>query len=326
VKAITDRITKKKIYFYGKTEREINQKILQYKEEQQVNRQKFSNIADEWWKSLGYSNLQYQTIKSYKPSYERAKEEFGTFAIQEIRPKNINKFLLKLKQKDYSFKTIANNKLVLNLIFNYAVLENYIEYNPCASVSIPKDLVRNIRKPAEKNDEALIKNNADIWIFPLIALYTGMRKGEILALQWKDINFEENTITVTKSVYFEGNTPRIKEPKTKAGYRTIPLLPRLKDELLKSKKDDNEYVISENGKDPITHKKYVCDWKRFQRITGIKCTAHQLRHSFATIAFESNIPVKAVQEVLGHKQLSTTMDIYTAFRKESLDMFKKMNL
>ncbi len=47
--------------------------------------------------------------------------------------------------------------------------------------------------------------------------------------------------------------------------------------------------------------------------TGVTCTAHQLRHSFATIAFEADVPIKSVQEILGHKQLSTTMDIYTDF-------------
>ena len=60
-------------------------------------------------------------------------------------------------------------------------------------------------------------------------------------------------------------------------------------------------------------------YNKFREQTGVSCTAHQLRHSFATIAFECGVPVKSVQEILGHKQLSTTMDIYTDFRKKSLD-------
>jgi integrase len=100
----------------------------------------------------------------------------------------------------------------------------------------------------------------------------------------------------------------------------VPLLQPLKEKLLTFPgKNPKHYVISDTGDKPLTSRRYTTEYARFQRETGVTCTAHQLRHSFATIAFECGVPVKSVQEILGHKQLSTTMDLYTDFRQKSFD-------
>jgi integrase len=152
-----------------------------------------------------------------------------------------------------------------------------------------------------------------------MALMTGMRKGEILALQWKDIDFETDTIRVTKSVSHSGDRPSIKQPKTEAGNRVVPLLAPLKDKLQTvPKHKQTDYIISDNGKEPLSNSRYCTLMSHYQKETGVTCTAHQLRHSFATIAFEADLDPKTVQEILGHKQLSTTMDIYTSFREKAL--------
>jgi integrase len=148
---------------------------------------------------------------------------------------------------------------------------------------------------------------------------TGMRKGEILALQWKDIDFDEDVIHVTKSVGHQGDRPFIKEPKTEAGTRIVPLLADLKEFLLTFKKRRaDHYIISDDGKTPLTNRRYLTLSKHFKEQTGVECTAHQLRHSFATIAFENDVDAKSIQEIIGHKQLSTTMDIYADFREQSV--------
>ena len=165
-----------------------------------------------------------------------------------------------------------------------------------------------------------MRSAASVWLLPFFALCTGMRKGELLALQWKDVHIAEGYIEVTKSVYHVGDRPEIKLPKTAAGVRTVPILAPLKKRLLEIKQGAlNDYIFSDTGKTPLTDRRYTTLYSRFQKETGVTCTAHQLRHSFATIAFECGVPVKSIQEILGHKQLSTTMDIYTDFRKSSID-------
>ena len=148
-----------------------------------------------------------------------------------------------------------------------------------------------------------------------------MRKGEILALQWKDVDFEENTISVTKSIEHVSNVPRIKPPKTKAGNRLVPLLAPVKEKFLQiSPRKPNSFIISKNdGKSPLTATQFRCMMKHFQKNLGASCTSHQLRHSYATIAVENDLNAKSLQSVLGHKQISTTLNTYAAFRKKGLD-------
>lgn len=315
-KAIVDPRTHKRVYFYGKTEREINKKILAYSQRAEIGRP-FCEIADEWWEGAE-PKLALQSIRSYKLAMSRAVTFFNDTPAKNITAKDIQKYLTALVKQGYSQKVVSNHRMVVNRILDYAVMEGDIELNPCASVKTPTDLPKTAREAASRSDEQIIKDNVDLWLFPFIALMTGMRKGEILALKWKDIDFEKNYIYVTKSVAHDGNKPVIKTPKTEAGTRTVPLLLSLKAELLKRKGKPDEYIVSDDGKTPLTNRRFITLYDNYRKATGITATAHQLRHSFATIAFEADLDPKSVQEILGHKQLSTTMDIYTQFREKKL--------
>lgn len=318
LKQITDKRTGRKINFYGKSVREVNQKILTYTAENEQGIS-FKKLADLWW-DKHYDHLAVQTVDSYRRGYNRAKIYFGDRKAKDILPKEIVRYLNEIAGQGYAAKTVANYRLILNLILEYGVIENYILMNPCASVKIPNGLKKQKRSSATVTEEEIIKRSGDIWIYPSIALYTGMRKGEILALQWKDIDFDRNIISVTKSVAFDNNTPFIKEPKTEAGKRTVPLLTPLRDLLLQQQdRDPDHFLISRDGTKPLSLHQYGDLWKEYQQRTGIKCTSHQLRHSFASIGFEAGIPVKTMQGLLGHRQYSTTMDIYTDLRQNAVD-------
>ncbi len=314
-KSIIDQRTGNRLYFYGKTEKELNQKILQFSREQCAGRL-FRTVSDEWWNEI-YDTLASQSIRGYENAKKQADAEFGKIPIQQIKPRNVILYLNRFAKQQYAQKTIEHHRMVLNLIFKHAIVENDIDANPCSAIRTPKGSSRKKVTAASPEDELKIQQSADIWLFPFIAIYTGMRKGEILALQWKDILFDENLICVTKSVYHVGDRPYIKQPKTAAGERFVPLLAPLKEELWKRKGSAEAFIISDDGKAPLTNRRYITTMSRYKQQTGITCTAHQMRHSFATNAFEMNLSPKAVQGLLGHKQLSTTMDIYTDFRKRT---------
>ena len=318
VRSVTDPRTGKRKYFYGTSEREINKKIMEYTTAMEIGRT-FKEVAEEWWESAE-PDLAKQTVKVYKPALARAIEALGDVPIREIKPREISQMLQRLARKGLALKTVMNQRTVINQIFDHAVVECDVDMNPCTSVQTPKNLKKEKRSAASGSDEALVREYRDKWALPYIALMTGMRKGEILALQWKDIDFDSSIIYVTKSVEHLGDRPNVKSPKTDAGIRMVPLLDELREFLLaQPKRIPDHYIISDDGKKPLTNRRYQTLYTHFREDTGIECSAHQLRHSFATIAFENDVDAKAIQEIIGHRQLSTTMDIYADFRKKSLE-------
>lgn len=137
-----------------------------------------------------------------------------------------------------------------------------------------------------------------------------LRKGEALALTYADIDKENKVIHITKSLAYKYNTPYIKDPKTAAGVRDVPLL----DELAPFIPDGepHEFVFSPDGENrPMSMMVFQRKWANFQKATGITCTAHQLRHSFATMLYDADVDVKQAQDILGHTTEAMTMDVYT---------------
>lgn len=312
-KTMTDPRTGKRVYFYGSTEREVNRKIMEYQTKVTEGRT-FKEVADEWWE-IAEPTLAYQTVKVYKPALRRVLEAFGDVRVKDIKPRDISRFFGKLSEQGIALKTFSNTRTVLNQILSHAVVEGDAESNPSTYVPTPKGLKQTRRGAASEADEKTVAKSSETWIFPTISLYTGLRKGEILALQWKDVSFEDGLIYVTKSVAHKGDRPYIKKTKTDAGRRIVPLLDVLKNELLKIKdRNTDHYIVSDDGTKPLTNRRFQTLSEAYKRETGVSCTSHQLRHSFATTAFEAGLDAKTVQEIVGHKQVSTTLDLYTDFR------------
>lgn len=240
---------------------------------------------------------------------------FGDIPIAEISVNMVKLYLDMLAKKSYSKKTIKERYAVLKQIFNFAFEREYIEKNPCALVKLkfPKTAITPKREAATFEDEAIIKNLSNDITFGFFAkflLFTGCRRGEALALTPKDIDFENKTVSINKTVEWIGNNPKIKPtPKTEAGIRKIPLPDILISELNNRKKQTYIFENSDHGL--MHHSQVARHWNTLRETTGISCTPHQLRHSYATMLFDAGIDVKTAQSWLGHTDVKTTLDIYT---------------
>ena len=308
----TDKRTGKRIHFYGHSDREIDDQIMDYTSRQQRGRL-FSEVADEW-SELHFPTLAPNTLKGYKPAYARAVEYFGDEPIRAIRPQDVKAYINEFARGGRAKKTVTNQLLIIGLICSYAVESGDIDFSPCDHISIPKNLPKGRREAASVEDEAKVKASADIWLLPFLLLYTGLRKGEALALTRDDFDFKSKRISISKSVYHEANKPHIKLPKTQAGIRSVPILDPLLKKLPRRWKG---YLFSDDGGEtPLTEMQYQKLWRDFANKTGVTATAHQLRHSYATMLFECGIDVKDAQDLLGHSTAAMTQDIYTHLREQ----------
>lgn len=325
-------INKKSIYFYSsapterQAERDIMLQVAAYKEKEE-NGKLFTEVADEWWEEHS-EKLAANSLKNYKPAYERTKKEFDDVYIKDITPPQISRHI-KVFAKTYADKTVRTQLNVYNLIFKYAVEMGYVPYNPARDLSVPDNLPKEIIPPPSSEDIRRTKEstNCTFGLFAYMAMYTGLRRGELLALDIeKDIDIKNRIIVVDETVYFVNNKPFTKEPKSTTSNGTVPILDALLPLLTKLKKERKSgFVFPNEDGNLMTQSQFDRQWALYRKETGITATPHQYRHAYATMLFEANVPPKEAQALLRHAQLSTTMDIYTALREnQKKKIFEKV--
>lgn len=293
-------------YVYGKTKRELQEKLRDLHEIRERGMTFASVIAD--WKEDHYPSLVPSTQRGYEASRKRAIERFGNKSIRDIRPSEINAFLKSLASKGYGKKVVSTQLNVLNMVFNYAIFNEMIMSNPCQAVKVPMGLKHEKRNIPDDSVIEVVKNSD--WLFPVFILYTGCRRGEALGIKYEDIDFENKMITVQRAVGYKDNVPFIKPPKTESGVRQVPLLPPLESRLERGK---TGYVFKKNG--GLYHDSAIRkEWDAWRERSGVCVTAHQLRHYYATILYDAGIEIKDAQFLMGHANISMTMDVYTHVR------------
>lgn len=315
------RISGKDKYFYAKTKAELIKKIQNHKEQEDRGKL-FECVADEWWDRHA-PTLAANTLKSYQPAYYRAREAFCGEYIKNITYCDIQKYLDSMANRYPSLKVKQTQRLVFNGIFKYARKMGYIQIIQTDGLECTGTKTKR-GTPTAQNIEAIKSNvHHSFGLFPYLILYTGLRRGEALALEYSDIDRKNNLIYVSKSVYYINNKPYIKEPKTEAGKRAVPLLSPLKAILPKNK---SGFIFCDGDGNLLKEYRVEDLLIKYRRETKTQFTPHQLRHAYATILHENGIAAKDAQEILGHAQISTTLDIYTDFRESrAVELSKRLN-
>lgn len=204
--------------------------------------------------------------------------------------------------------------LALSQVFEYAISDRLITMNPAKD----RWLEVKARPPAKRPaiPEALYKQilkkipalpkKADR-LFMAIVAYTGMRRGEALALRWEDIDWQAGLIHITKAVALHGNKPVIGKPKSDSGFRVVPMLEGLRD-ILRRDAAVSGYIVCNNNGDLLTEHVVQRMSTRCRKALGMgDYTVHCFRHSVATAFIRiPGITHKTVTSILGHADISTT--------------------
>ena len=302
-------INGKRKAFRGKSEAEVFRKIAAYRGEVEKGRA-FKVVAEEWHDKL-WPTLAHNTTSGYNAAYRRVVDAFGNLSIKELRPAQIEAFVQELCLKGYAKKTVAMHLQLAKQICTHAVLSGDIEYSPAMYVMLPGRLPEKHRElPSDDQIDRIIKGlEAEFGLFAYLILYTGLRRGEALALTHGDIDRERGLVHVTKSLYWESNDPHIKLPKSKAGERDV-ILPDILADAIKPGAKNVLLFPGLNG-ELITSSQFRAKYKKYQRECGVTVTPHEIRHAYATMLYDAGVDAKAAQEQLGHSSVAITQDIYT---------------
>lgn len=308
--------------------------------------------------------LKDNTFSNYKYMYTMFVEpDFGKRKIVDLKRSDIRSFYNYLAdERHVQINTIDCIHTVLHQVLELGVEDDYLRYNPSDNALKELKKARNfevtkrraLTVPEQELFEAYLSRQGQYhrW-YPIfiIMLWTGMRVGEVTGLRWCDIDLEDDTISVNHTlVYYDKRndercTFAINTPKTAAGERIIPMLPKVKEAFMMEKQYQEECGLESravvdgyrdfifiNRFGNVQHQGTLnkalsrivrdCNFeildKPHKKDTVIlpKFSNHSLRHTFTTRMCEAGVNLKVMQEILGHADAETTMDIYAEATKE----------
>lgn len=296
----------------------------------------------EYWIGIKKQTVRPNTVRNYSERYERnIKGIIGKKLLSEVKPIHCQKIFSDMAEQGYKTTTIYQTRITLYNMLEFAKENDVILSNPCK-----KSVKSDIGKPSEKKVALTIDEQRKFLMAAAgqsyenqykFMLQTGLRTGELVGLKWDDIDFGKRTVTISRTMEYRYKVGewRVGPPKSKSGYRTIPLTNEAI-RILKDQKEKNSKIkviniewrdqvfLSRKG-EPVKNSTYdtalfkICDKAEIR-----KFCMHILRHTFATRCIEAGMIPKTLQKILGHSNIGITMNLYVDATEE--EKTKEMDL
>ena len=343
----------------GKVIQEVDQGT--YVHESNITFEKFS---EEWLVSYENSGeVKEGSVRVRKFEVRRLLLYLAKIKLKDITRKRYQDALNDLKKKGLTKNTLDSTHVTGRMIFKSAIEYEIIKSDPTRHVTVPKTIKTveeleaedEIVKYLEKEELSIflktVKEKGKDKDYPtfLLLAYTGMRVGELCALKWKDIDFEEGTVNITKTYYNPSNNVikyKLLTPKTKASKRKISVDAVVLEELKKHKAKQN-IILMENRKTyydkdfifarerallgyPEIIKTTEVHMSRLLKLAGLNAhlTPHSLRHTHTSLLAEAGVSLPEIMERLGHKDSKTTKWVYMhttkTMKKEASQKFSEL--
>ena len=307
----------------------------------------FGEWMDFWYQTYIKSGLRPATQNTYESTiYQHIIPQLGKIPLCQLTQKDLQQFYAYLKKKGRLVRTEQYGKGLSDRMvrmchakcraaLDQAVRENLIRSNPAVGCKLPPKRGREMQVLSRQElQRFLIQAKADDYFeLFLLDLSTGLRRGELLALQWSDLDLDTGTLSVTKQVYEVNGKMQLSVPKTKASIRKLVLPPAVVEVFREYRKTAKSRWLFPS---PIKEDEPIKPGSMLRRLQVIleragckKIRFHDLRHTFATMSLENEMDVKTLSAIIGHVSSATnlTNDIYVKYiRKDATDKQKMLVL
>lgn len=254
------------------------------------------------------------TLSNYALSIRYLTEAFGGLTLDRLQPGYLEAAYGRLLSEGRTAPTIHRMHVVLHTALAYAVKLQLVSRNAADSADAPAVKTREITvlTPEEADRLLTVARRYAVGGIITLALHTGLRRGELLGLQWRDIDLDGGFLRVSRILQCIDRQTILKTPKTEKSRREVGL-----DEeavtLLRSIRERNphEFVFCKKDGSPYNPTYVSRKAAEIARRAGFPMRLHDQRHAFATLGLAAHVEAKVMQEILGHKDISTTLDTYT---------------
>lgn len=323
-------------YVYGKTIKEVEQKAAEVQKQLREgtftadDHVRFIDIAHKWV-DMAHPDIMPHTRKTYHTMIDRHLTPLHEIELKKLKPMHLQEVLNGMYEKGLSDHSVNDAKIIASAILDFAMDNDLLFRNVFVHVSVPKR-GKAKRLPITEEQKDLILRTWQghrMGVAVLVMLFCGLRRGEIIALTWNDVDMDAMTISVTKAATFSCNQADIKCPKTEAGNRIVPFPAQLLPIFKEARRSRALYVCPAADGSMMTNTAWTTSWNSYMHYLNIQAggrdasrsnpkvvamdrfTAHQLRHTYATMLYDAGVDVKTAQDLLGHADSTVTMNIYT---------------
>lgn len=340
---------------YGRSQKEADDKAAEVRAllkkgiDIATARDAFSEWSDKWLKAKE-SDVSHVYYKGLSGKVNKINDWIGDFEISKVRTSDMQELIDNMAKynertgKPTAKKTLADYKGICEQIFEMAIENRVLDYNPARYIRIPQKSPKEHRRALTDDEQGwIIDTPHKAQTAAMIMMYAGLRRGELIPLQWRDVDLINGTISVTKSVEIIAGKPVVKSGgKTDSSVRVIDIPFALRDFLAREHDTSNatpfQIVCAGPDGGMMTESAFRRMWESYIRdlnfkygnrmdkkgnvakskynkngveITIPRFTPHWLRHTFATMLYLAGVDVLTAKEQLGHSDIKTTLSIYT---------------
>ena len=282
-------------------------------------------LLDQWLTGYCKTNCQQRTQDGYESIVKNHLTPLSHLKLKDLQAQAIQAHYGTLCQR-LSNRTVLHVHRVLNQALKWAVRQDYLGRNPAERVDAPSPRRRAMNTLSAFEVGTLLDAAQDSYYYPVIytGISTGLRRNELLALRWRDIDLEMLSLSVSQTLYKGNGRVEFKEPKSDYSRRRVSMTPKLAC-FLREYKREREVLYLELGSvlspdslvfanadgGPIDPSVLSHNFGRIVKKAGLNVRFHDLRHSYATLMLAAGVHPKIVSEALGHSTVSITLDLYS---------------